>query len=131
MPNKALRPIQRFFLMTLLLASSVGADTGKVYRWVDARGQVHYSDQADLSAHEIKQKAPVTSSAPTPDTAGSNDTGSTNACQSKKEQLISYQHAAKITETDGLGNTREYSAAETQKLIELTEKSIHELCSPN
>lgn len=114
----------------LLLAGAVAADAGKVYRWVDAAGHVHYSDQADLSAHEVKKNAPVTAQAPAHESADAAGDARAQECQSKKELLISYRRAEKVTETDALGNTHEYSPDEKQKLIELTEKSIHDLCSP-
>ncbi|MDB5987662.1 MAG: hypothetical protein JWR16_2715 [Nevskia sp.] len=121
----------RTLFLLVLLTGAVHADTGKVYRWVDSVGHVHFSDQADLSAHEVKKNAPAASKAPVSDSSEVSDGGvRAQECQRKKEQLITYRHAAKVTETDGLGNTREYSPDEKQKLIELTEKSIHELCNP-
>ncbi len=120
-------------IVLALAVAGAAADSGHVYRWTDQAGHVHYSDQADAAANEVKNK-PVAGTKPVqPDpsnaTATSDDPRA-QECQRKKEQLITYRHAAKVTETDGLGNTREYSPDEKQKLIELTEKSIHELCSP-
>ena len=124
-------PVARILaLAMLLLASTVKADPGKVYRWVDQGGHVHYSDQAEPSAQEVRKNAPPTAIAPASENTDAVSDARAQECQHKKEQLITYRNASKVTETDGLGNTREYSPEEKQKLIELNEKSVHELCSP-
>ena len=41
---------------------------------------------------------------------------------------MTYRGAAKITETDSLGETREFDDSQRQKLIERTEKAVHDAC---
>lgn len=115
-----LRTLAITALLTVTLSAAAAA---KLYRWTDAQGHVHYSDQPGGNAREIDPKAPA--AVPAVAAASSPDAG---ACQKKKDQLASYRGATTITETDGLGQTREYSDAQKQKLIETTEKSIHEVC---
>jgi len=123
----------KFGLIALLLSGSVLADTNKVYSWTDSAGNIHYSDQTQANAHEVKTAPPPSSQAVT--TGGtsygaSDDDAHAQECQHKRDQLTTYQNASKITETDALGKTREYSPEEQQKLIDITTASIHDLCTP-
>jgi hypothetical protein len=43
--------------------------------------------------------------------------------------LDSYNKAAKVSETDSLGNVHEYSDEEKKKLIEQTKTKVDEKCS--
>ncbi len=119
--------------IALLLSGSVLADANKVYSWTDSAGNIHYSDQTQANAHEVKTAPPPSSQAVTTggtSSAASDDDAHAQDCQHKRDQLTTYQNASKITETDALGKTREYSPEEQQKLIDMTAASIHDLCTP-
>jgi len=133
LPARIASSIRNLALIPLLLSGSVLADTNKVYSWTDSAGNIHYSDQTQANAHEVKTVPPPSSQATPGGTSGTalaDDDAHAQECQHKRDQLTTYQNASKITETDALGKTREYSAEEQQKLIDLTTASIHDLCTP-
>lgn len=113
-------------LFSLLLLSSAQAG-GKTYRWVDERGRVHYGDIAVPSAEQvdIKPGSGITAS-PGEVTAAS----MALECQRRKDQLASYNSAQEITETDALGKTRSYTAAERVQLLNRVQQQVQEAC-PN
>jgi hypothetical protein len=110
-------------LAALLVAGAAAAD--KVYRWVDRQGQVHYSDQPAPNAQEVEINAVAPAAAIASDEAAARRAAE---CQRKREVLVRYQNAAAITETDALGNTRQYSSEEKQKLIERTQAWLDQNC---
>lgn len=116
--------------LLLILAFSAAA-AGKTYRWVDAQGKLHYGDQPPANA------VPVTPKLATGDNgSGSPASGPPAAalapeeCARRKSQLDGYRDASAITETDGLGNKREYTEDQRKQLIARTEQSIRDGC-PN
>lgn len=66
----------RWMWMALLLLVSPGAVAGEVYRWVDERGVVHFSDQPHPDAERVRIKpvqsysAPPVTPAPAPERTG-------------------------------------------------------------
>lgn len=97
---------------------------GRIYQWLDANGIEHFGDTPPANARSIKVKQ--TSSGinagaelPVVDAA---------ACSAKREQLKSYQLAGRVTETNALGESREYSEDEKQKLIVNTEAQVRAAC---
>lgn len=116
----------------LLIAAATAQAEGKVYRWTDAQGRVHYGDQPAGNAQPVAPKVPTLEApasgeaSPARKTAGALPLGT---CEEKKAQLASYRRAAKITETSALGETREYSAEQKQQLIERTEAAVKEACA--
>jgi hypothetical protein len=123
--------LRRLGFVLLLAAAAAGAD-GKTYRWVDAQGNVHYGDQPPANATVVAPK-PTDSAAPSPppaSTAAASGLGP-EECDRRQKQLDSYKAASSITETDGLGNKREYSEDERNKLIARTEQAIRDGCPAN
>ena len=111
-------------VVTLVAALNADAAGGKLYRWVDKDGHVHFSDQPAPAAQEVKAKLPNSADAATAVDADKQAAD----CQRKKDQLAAYRSAIKVSETNSIGQTREYSEDEKAKLIELTEKSVREAC---
>lgn len=114
----------------LLLAFAAGtAGAGKVYRWVDAQGKVHYSDRPD-GGKAVEVRPGVTSTVPAakPGADAAADEQRAALCTQKREQLATYKNASRIVEKDSLGNEKEFSAEEQLKLIEKTEQDIKALC---
>jgi hypothetical protein len=124
----------KIFAAAVLVLSMVDASrAGSVYRWVDKQGNTHYTDHLppDTSGAPVHVDAAPASSeaaAAAASTAPKTATGSTEECQKVKDQLTSYKAATKIKETDALGNTREYSDEERQKLIDLTAQKVKTTC---
>lgn len=124
-------------LALLLAAAAVQAGDGKLYRWTDAQGHVHYGDQPTANAKPVTPKVlPGTAPAPdgtAPATAPAKPASvatTPDECQRQKDLLSSYRSAAKISETNSLGETREYSDEQKQKLIEVTEQNVAKACGP-
>ncbi len=121
--------------LLLMVALQAGA-AGKTYRWVDAQGKVHYGDQPPPNAAEITpgkspaaQAASTVANAAVPARPVSGALGP-EECQRRRDLLASYRNAAAITETDALGNRRDYSEDERQQLIARTEQALRDGC-PN
>ncbi|HEX4896098.1 MAG TPA: DUF4124 domain-containing protein [Solimonas sp.] len=137
---------RRPLAVALLLGLSLSAVAGPVYKYVDPQGRVHYADRAQPGWTAVDVRPPPTSSPPpeTPaDPAGENgEPGATppaadasatpardpQACKNQREQLETYKAAAKITEKDGLGREREYTAQERDMLIRQTEQQVKASC---
>lgn len=117
--------------LTLLCCSlAFAAQAADVYKWKDAQGHVHYGDQPKNGSEKVNV-SPVNSEA---EVKASADAAAQRAqkaqdCGRKRDQLSSYQSALRIVEKDALGNEREYSEAERQKLIALKQKQIAEQCA--
>lgn len=116
----------------LLFAAAAGADP-TLYRWVDKDGHVHYGDQP--TAPNAQQISPNVSN--TSDTSGSSSGGAdgpapakqTADCKNKADELARYKSASSITETDPLGNSREYTAEQREQLLARTQKYLDEHCA--
>ncbi len=110
-------------VLLLVMAGSVMA-AGKTYRWVDANGKVHYGDQPPPNATAVTEKP--AGAAPAVDDGAK--AGGTDAaeCERRTQKLNQYRNAAAVTETDSLGNKREYTEAERQKLVERAEQSVRD-----
>lgn len=120
----------RMLLITVGLVMAVSAQAaGKLYRWVDANGKVHYSDRPVAQAEELKLRVPGVSTPPEErgDAEGEIEARAAE-CQSKREQLNTYTSASKIIEKDSLGREKEFTADEKQQLIEKTREAITQLC---
>lgn len=117
------------------------ASAGKVYRWVDAQGRVHYGDQPARDARELRQldaPRPAASNAapeqsesePTADASEDAAAARATACTAKREQLKSYETATTLIEKDTLGREREYSSEERAQLVERARGEVQSLCEP-
>lgn len=117
-------------LLLALAAQPALAD--KVYRWVDAHGQVHYSDKPAPNAQEIEIQPPETTGAQPESAPPVSDAEAERAalCKQRQAQLESYRNASRIIAKDEQGNPRDYSEQERLQLIERTKQSIKELCGP-
>lgn len=115
------------FRMIALLAGmiSVPAFAASVYKWVDARGEIHYSDtpqpgwrRVDVSPTVVDGGAPSKSA--NADAAGK----SAEECKQKRDALFGYKNSARIVERNSLGVEHEYTPEEKQKLIMMTEQQL-------
>ena len=115
--------------LTIAIAIAVfatAAQAGEVYKWKDKDGKVHYGDRPKHEAQALDvPDAPVLDPA-----AEKAQADRAAECARKKAQLETYRAAPSISETDNLGKTREYTEAERQQFIALTEKKVAEACAP-
>ena len=103
----------------------------EVFKWTDADGNVHYGDKPKSEKSEPVTKKPgELPEAPSDPAADKAAADRAAACEAKKKQLDSYKKATVINETDSFGNTRQFSAAEKEKLLAVTEKQVAEACAP-
>lgn len=119
----------RLWCAGLLLCAAAAQAGGTVYRWVDSQGKVHYSDLPQTSAKVVKPKAQSAGVAAAKAQAAAREQ-SAEDCQRKKDKLESYRNAAKITETNGLGETHEYTDEERKKLLDTAEQAVATACNP-
>lgn len=109
------------FMVALLLSCAVQA--GPVYKWTDEKGRVHYGDRPAANAKKLDVGPPGAAQAAAPATPDQ-----ALECQRKKDQLQTYQNAARVIERDSLGNEKEFTEAEKQKLIAVTQAQIARYC---
>ena len=111
-----------------LAASSAVAVAGEVYKWKDKDGRLHYGDRPKTG-----EAAPLLIN---PDAGGmSNEQFATTQareaeCNRKKAQLETYRRAPSISEVDNLGKTREYTPAEREQFLTMTQQKVDSLCEP-
>lgn len=119
-------------LIIVLLATlfAAGVTAGEVYKWVDKDGKVHYGDKPKHEAQPVAPKIGATASESADPDAANKEAARTANCARKKTQLDGYRKTPSIKETNGLGETREYSEAERQKLIAVTEQQVTAACAP-
>lgn len=123
---KAFASLNLFALPVVLMAMSAvpALAEGRVFQWTDRAGVVHYSDIAEGQTKPIEVK---------PTSRGVNvgvasSASDSEACKRKREELQRYSGASKVTETNALGETREYDEAQMKKLVETTEAAVRTAC---
>lgn len=114
-----------------LLACAAAAADPTLYRWVDKDGHVHYGDQpGDAKAQLV---APKPSGGGASSSGGDADAAAAAkqaaACKDKSDELDRYKSATTISETDALGNSREYTAEQKDQLLARTQKYLDEHCA--
>lgn len=119
----------RLIAAVTLALLCTAASAVEVYRWVDPNGVVHYGDQPKHGAAEPVEVREQPLSDPVLAEAARLQESRAAECQRRRSQLESYRKAGVIKETDGLGNTREYSAGEREQLLARTEKQVTEACA--
>jgi hypothetical protein len=118
----------RFIWILALSLVTAAASAGDVYKWKDKDGKVHYGDRPNPGAEAELLNAPPTEEV---DPEAEKARAARDAeCARKREQLAKYKSASAIKETDNLGQTREYNAAEREKFLAQQEKAVADACSP-
>ncbi len=114
-------------LLLNLSAAMPATAQSRVYKWTDGNGVVHYGDSSRGPAKSILIK-PTSSgldggaNVPAIDEA---------ACAAKREQLKRYSSASRVTETNALGETRDYDDAQIKILIDATAAAVRATCGEN
>ena len=96
------------------------------YRWTDEKGRTHFSDVPAPKSERLDIKRNGRVKAVTPDVIAAENKA--RECKRRQDQRAGYRNAMEITETDALGNQRNYTEAERVQLIERTEQQVKELC---
>lgn len=123
----SISPGRSLLLLSLLASALVStpafAET-RIYRWLDANGVEHFGDAPPANGRSVKVKTAAGGS------RGSDELPAIDAaaCTAKREQLKSFQAAGRVTETNALGETREYGDDEKRKLIANTEAQVRAVC---
>ncbi|MES2885695.1 MAG: DUF4124 domain-containing protein [Pseudomonadota bacterium] len=110
-----------------LLCLSAAQAGEKTYRWVDDKGRAHYSDVKSEKGEQVQVK-PGSSITATPKDAPDAAARQLD-CQRRRDQVALYKSSADINETDHLGRSRTYTAAERQQLIDRSEQAAETACS--
>ena len=118
-------------LVLPLLPGVAGAEGRSTYRWVDDKGRVHYSDLPASQGRSVEelQVKPGSGPAKVPDQSRAAVEKRARECEQRTGQLAAYEASSGISETDGLGNTRTYSADERARLLERTRAKVAEVCA--
>jgi len=120
----------RLILIAVLAAAASFAAYGDVYKWVDQNGNVHYGDKPKQGGDRVDVKPGSGSGEPTGEQADKIAKDRQAACDQKKAKLATYKNAASVTETNSLGQVREYNEQEKQALIAKAEKDVADACNP-
>jgi len=113
-------------LCALLLCAAASA--AEVYKWKDKDGRVHYGDQPKHVAEPVEVQPG--SGTGVPSDAEAVRLAREVECQKKRAQLDTYKKAPSISEVDNLGKQREYTPAEREQFLAMTEKKVAEACAP-
>lgn len=128
MTNPTRIPLLRPLFVVALCIGVVAplAAAAPIYQWRDAKGGTHFGDTPPPSARQVRlrQSGSAFTSAASEDAPAIDQA----ACERKRAQLKGYQQADAVTETNALGEVREYTAAERQTLIATTEAQVREAC---
>ena len=119
----------RSIIVLLAVLACAAASAGEVYKWKDKDGRVHYGDKPKEGE---AQAVTVESSSGTgdPSKAGAEQASRDGECKTKKQQLEAWRRAPSLSEIDSLGKQREYSAAEREQFLAMTQQKVDGLCAP-
>jgi hypothetical protein len=119
----------RTVLAVCLAVACAAASAGEVYKWKDKDGRVHYGDRPkDAQAESVTIKS--TSGSGEPSAAFASEQERMAECQTRRAQLESWRRAPTMSEVDNLGKTRQYTPAEREQFLALTQQKVDALCAP-
>lgn len=116
------KPAPGLCLLLAVLAAPVLAQN-RVFQWTDGNGVVHYSDTARSGARPVT----IRQRGDTGDGAVAT-TVDPQACLRKREELQRYSSASKVTETNALGESRDYDEVQIRKLVETAAAAVRAAC---
>lgn len=134
-----MRIYQGMLLGSLLLCCAT-VQAGPIYKWIDPAGRIHYGDQPQPGWKRVEVNAPPGSGGPAPAPAAkpagaAADSGAAalapdaEQCENKRKSLESYQKATRLVERDSLGREKEFTPEDRQKLIDLTQQQVEQVCA--
>ena len=122
----------RSILIALSVFACAAASAGDVYKWKDKDGRVHYGDKPKTGEAQSVIVDSSKDDADDPAKAGAAQAAAARAaeCKTKTSQLAAWRAAPTMSEVDNLGKTREYTAAERQQFLDMTQAKVDALCAP-
>jgi len=120
--------MRSIIVLCAVLACATAA-AGEVYKWKDKDGRIHYGDKPKTGEVESVTVTPPSGSGE-PSKAEAERRGSEAECQQKKAQLAAWRRAPTMSEVDNLGKTRQYTPAEREQFLAMTQQKVDELCAP-
>lgn len=119
-----MRPIIALFVLLVCTLASAS----EVYKWKDKDGRVHYGDRPKQGAQSVIV-TPASGSGVPSEAEGSRQAREAE-CQKTRAKYENYRRAPSISEIDNLGKQREYTPAEREQFLAMTERKVAELCNP-
>ena len=121
--------MQRIILLLTITLLSAPLLADEVYRWVDEKGIVHYTDRKPKQySKRIKTiKAPASDA----QAVASNDTEEAtkaSRCTEYKKLLSDYEGAQSLSRRDADGSERLLTVTERTQLLDDTRKQIEAFC---
>jgi hypothetical protein len=120
----------RFIIVLCAVLACAAAAAGDVYKWKDKDGRVHYGDKPKTGEAEAIMVTPSNEEGDDP-AAAAQSAARAAECQQKSAQLAAWRKAPTMSEVDNLGRTREYTPAERQQFLEMTQAKVDALCAPS
>lgn len=118
----------RLLIVIPMLLVCALASAAEVYKWKDKDGRVHYGDRPKRGAQSVIV-TPASGSG-VPSATEGNRQAREAECQKTRAKYENYRRAPSISEIDNLGKQREYTPAEREQFLAMTEKKVAELCNP-
>jgi hypothetical protein len=144
-------------LSTVILFSSAAVLAGKIYKWTDAEGNVHYGSEKPADAASEKMKVDTSKTGvdrgakalddlkqgvddeaerikeegipPEPPVPSLPMKEVKKRCQAAKQDLATIQSRGQLRERDASGETRYVSEEEKQRRIKAANMQIREYCN--
>lgn len=126
-------PLLLLLLPILLLSVAVDANQTKLYKWVDAQGNVHFGDQAsartDAEEMVVKTNDPSASTAANPaDDKQQPIKGNGEECKEARKQLDEYTRAPFLYETSADGKRHIVPEDQRQELLNNVKERVKTVC---
>ena len=116
--------MRSIIVLCAVLACATAA-AGEVYKWKDKDGRVHYGDKPKTQPAEAIMTSPDAGPSAADIAAGDR----AQECAKQKALLETYKKSPTLSEVDGLGRKREFSAAERDQFLGLRQQKVDEICA--
>ncbi len=129
-----MKTVASFIVAATLVWAGVAAADKPVYKWVDDKGQVHYSSEPhtdNAKALNITTGATAAAAAYVDDAALIHpQPADSPACAAGRDRLFKYLHADTLYSVDDKGNKVNMSAADRAKALNEAREYVRQACSP-
>lgn len=113
----------------LLLVSAAAA--AEIYRWVDAKGKVHYSDRPVADAQSVEVRVPESAESGGSTEPVDDEAAAVRAkhCALAQQRLKDYESSDGLVQEDEFGRRREIKGEERVQLIVRAQSDVKTFCS--